>query len=148
MQECHRAHTSHTCMAKHTLATAGKESQACMWHSIPSSTSSTSSNIPLIGFWIHKMPPIRWGDCPSIPGHRPSLSPYFFFYFFLHLLLNRLLLLFPDSQKKKEDFSRSTCRTTCCQRSSLAQPDWLSGAHTHTHTHTHTRALLRNNPAG
>ena len=22
---------------------------------------------PLIGFWIHRIPPIRWGDCPSIP---------------------------------------------------------------------------------
>lgn len=30
---------------------------------------SRPSYIPLIGFWIHKMPPIRWGDWPSIPSH-------------------------------------------------------------------------------
>lgn len=33
-----------------------------------------SFNIPLIGFCIHKMPPIRWGDWPSIPSHCLPLS--------------------------------------------------------------------------
>lgn len=31
------------------------------------------ANIPLIGFWIHKIPPIRWGDWPSIPVPLSSL---------------------------------------------------------------------------
>lgn len=30
-------------------------------------------HIPLIGFWIHKIPPIRWGDWPSIPMPLSSL---------------------------------------------------------------------------
>ena len=147
MQECHGAHTRHTCMTKRTLATAGKESQACMWHSTPSS-STPSSNIPLIGFWIHKMPPIRWGDWPSIPGHRPSLSPY--------------LMLFqppPKSsgaplpwQPKEEGGLQPVHMSHHLLPDEQPQPDWLSGAHTHTHTHTHAHthagALLRNNPAG
>lgn len=33
-----------------------------------------SAHIPLIGFWIHKMPPIRWGDRPNIPMPLSSLS--------------------------------------------------------------------------
>ena len=50
------SHTNHTCTGKHTGNT--------LW-----TGKAFSYYRPLIGFWIHKMPPIRWGDWPSISGH-------------------------------------------------------------------------------
>lgn len=67
------------------------------------------SNIPLIGFWIHKMPPIRCGDWPSIPIHRTVTFP------------SPLQPGAPEPAvySQSRELTRCTCHTTCCRMSSL-----------------------------
>lgn len=70
-------------------------------------------DIPLIGFWIHRMPPIRWGDWPSILTHWLSLpSPQTSG---ASTLTNCVLTLTGRGRWPP----LSTCHTTCWQASSL-----------------------------
>lgn len=53
-----QVHTNHTSKHTHTGKSCEGESQSLCMHVTPPPI-FLPSNIPLIGFWIHKMPPIR-----------------------------------------------------------------------------------------